>query len=219
MRSVLGGISRALRPLGAIADLRCCSAPGAKVVDFFLGEIFDTDKGIPGRAGANELVKLGLQRCTVAILRVLDQEYHQEGNDGRSGVDYQLPGFRIAKRWPREAPYDNYGTANKERHWMAGRPCGGIGDYGETPGKPHNSLLPPEVPRPTMGLGEHSSSSRLGVDPLGRELRQELVGLDFLLQRLVEQRHRLLEAKLARPGLERAIARDLVMLYGLRRRQ
>ena len=40
-------------------------------------------------------VEFHLDRGAVAVLRVLDQENHQEGDDGRAGVDDELPGVGV----------------------------------------------------------------------------------------------------------------------------
>src|SRR5690349_4839021 len=65
--------------------------------------------------------------------------------------------------------------------------------------------------KPT-GLG------RLAVYLAGRELAQLLVGRFFLAQRLLEETACVAEAELVGPGRECAVARDLVVLHGLRRR-
>ena len=70
-------------------------APLALVADFLklvIGEMFDPDKGIMRRADANEFVQLDLNGGAIAVLRILDQEHHQEGDDGRARVDDELPG-------------------------------------------------------------------------------------------------------------------------------
>ena len=43
----------------------------------------------------------------VSILRILNEEYHQEGDDRRRGVDHELPGVRVAKDGTGRRPYDN----------------------------------------------------------------------------------------------------------------
>src|SRR5688572_12874584 len=48
--------------------------------------------------GADQLVELELDRLGVAVLRVLDQEHHQEGDDRGGGVDDQLPGIAEAEQ-------------------------------------------------------------------------------------------------------------------------
>ena len=44
------------------------------------------------RDAADELVQLQLDRFGVPILRVLNDEDHQEGHEGRRGIDDELPG-------------------------------------------------------------------------------------------------------------------------------
>ena len=40
----------------------------------------------------------------VTVLRVLNQKYHQERDDGRGRVDDKLPCVGKVKRWPRQYP-------------------------------------------------------------------------------------------------------------------
>ena len=61
-------------------------------------QMFDSDELVPRRGyGADQFIDLGLNGRAVAILRILDQEDHEEGYDGRTGVDDQLPGVGIVK--------------------------------------------------------------------------------------------------------------------------
>ena len=53
---------------------------------------------------ADQLVELELDRLGVAVLRVLDQEHHQERDDRRAGVDDQLPGVAEAEERPGDEP-------------------------------------------------------------------------------------------------------------------
>lgn len=53
--------------------------------------MLDTDEVVLGMARTDQLVELGLDGA-VAVLRVLDQEQHQEGDDRGAGVDDELPG-------------------------------------------------------------------------------------------------------------------------------
>jgi hypothetical protein len=47
-------------------------------------------------------------RCfSIAVLRVLDQKHHKEGDDRRGGVDDQLPGIGKMKRWSGDNPDKN----------------------------------------------------------------------------------------------------------------
>ncbi len=49
---------------------------------------------------ANHFVQLQLNRGAVAILRILNQEDHQEGHNGGAGINDQLPGIAKAKERP-----------------------------------------------------------------------------------------------------------------------
>ena len=46
---------------------------------------------------ADEFIELELDGFRVSILCVLNQEDHQEGDDGGAGVDHQLPRVTEAK--------------------------------------------------------------------------------------------------------------------------
>src|SRR5262249_27464271 len=64
--------------------------------------------------GANELVQLQLDRTSVSVLGVLDQEQHQEGDDRRGRVDDQLPRVGIAKSRPEQSPHTDHGAGPQE---------------------------------------------------------------------------------------------------------
>ena len=67
-------------------------------------KVLDADEGVLGGAGADQFVELGLDRRAVPVLRVLDQENHQEGDDGGAGVDDELPAIGEAEDRPRHGP-------------------------------------------------------------------------------------------------------------------
>ncbi len=48
----------------------------------------------------DKFVKLELQGFTVAVLGVLDEEYHEEGYHAGTCVDYQLPSIGVVKNRP-----------------------------------------------------------------------------------------------------------------------
>jgi hypothetical protein len=48
--------------------------------------------------GADQLVEFDLDRLRVAVLVVLQQEHHEEGDDRGAGVDRQLPGVAETER-------------------------------------------------------------------------------------------------------------------------
>ena len=57
--------------------------------------------------GADQLVELDLHGLGVAVLRVLDQEHHQERDDRGAGVDDELPGVAEAEDRSSDAPRDD----------------------------------------------------------------------------------------------------------------
>lgn len=64
-----------------------------KLVQFLVGEVLDVDHAVAGVVnGMDQLVELQVDGARVAILRVLDEEDHEEGHDGRAGIDDKLPG-------------------------------------------------------------------------------------------------------------------------------
>ena len=72
-----------------------------KRFDFVFVQIFHVDQAV-ARAfqRRDDLVQFDVNGERVFILRTLDQENHQEGDDRRAGVDYQLPGVRELKYRP-----------------------------------------------------------------------------------------------------------------------
>jgi len=76
-----------ITPLGFIFAIR------PEFVDVAFAQMFDADVSIPALADANQFVKLGVKRRGVPVLGVLNQEDHEECDDGRAGIDDQLPGI------------------------------------------------------------------------------------------------------------------------------
>ena len=100
----------------------------------------------------DQLVQLGLHRRTVAVLGVLDQEHHQEGDDGRAGVDHQLPGLaELEDRPASTAQTSTIGQAGDEGPRLA-RHLGGRG------GEADEQLFHDGL---TASLGRGSGSLRL----------------------------------------------------------
>src|ERR1700744_2505629 len=71
----------------------------------------------------------------------------------------------------------------------------------------------------TMSLFVERPSGRFGIHSGNRQLAQCFVRLLFLRQRLIEQFDRILVTQLVSPAFQSAIARNLVMLDRLSRRQ
>lgn len=85
------------------------------------GQMFDADEFVSGIGdGADEFVKLCLDRGPVAILSVLDQEDHEKGHDRRARVDDELPGVGIMEDRPGQYPADDRGRRQYERQGLPG---------------------------------------------------------------------------------------------------
>ena len=65
-------------------------------------------------AGSDQLIKFGLNGCSIAVLGVLDQKHHQEGNDSRSSIDDELPRVRELEERATQRPKDNGDNAQKK---------------------------------------------------------------------------------------------------------
>ena len=72
--------------------------------------------------GMNQLIELELHDLGVAVLRVLNEEHHEEGDDGRAGVDDELPGVREAEERPGRRPDDDGGHREDRRPRRADGP-------------------------------------------------------------------------------------------------
>ena len=68
---------------------------------------------------ADQLIQLQVHGFGVAILRVLDQEHHQKGDDRRAGVDDQLPLVGVAEDGTRYGPDRHDGDTTDEGPWRA----------------------------------------------------------------------------------------------------
>jgi len=68
---------------------------------------------------ANQLVEFELDGVAIAILGILNQEYHQECDDRRAGVYDQLPGIAELKYRPCDAPDHDDRSGDDERRRMA----------------------------------------------------------------------------------------------------
>src|SRR5215468_3339702 len=101
------------RTLGALARLPVfeCTKLTLDLVDFFVRTVLEIDQLIPGWFdAAQQFIELEVKRTRVAILGVLNQEYHQERDYGGAGIDDKLPGVGIAEEWPGRGPHNNNST-------------------------------------------------------------------------------------------------------------
>ena len=85
-----------------------------------VGHVLDADELAAGRLhGADQLVELGLDRRRVAVLRVLHQEHHQEGDDGGTRVDDELPVLGEAEQRSGQRPHDHPAEREHEGERLA----------------------------------------------------------------------------------------------------
>ena len=107
--------SRHLKLLGRRPDVR---GRGSRIrqgcksrFDFFqlfLAEILEAEHHVAGvPIGADELVEFELDGGRVAVLGILEEEDHQEGHDGRAGIDDELPSVGVVEEGTCERPGDD----------------------------------------------------------------------------------------------------------------
>src|SRR5688572_32340518 len=65
----------------------------------------------------DEFVELDLDCLSIPILRVLNQEDHQERDDRGAGVDDQLPRITEAEDWACDHPRDDEANGKREYPW------------------------------------------------------------------------------------------------------
>lgn len=106
-------------------------------MQFLIGEALEIDQMIArSTGGANQFVQFQMDRFRVAVLRVLNQEYHQESDDGGAGVNDQLPGIRVMKKVAGGGPdHDNRDGDDESPR--------GPEDSGSAPGENAKSILHP----------------------------------------------------------------------------
>ena len=86
-----------------------------QLIEFKIAEVLDIDHLIVRLVdGPDQFVQFEIDGARVAVLRVLNEEDHQERDDGCAGVDHQLPGVRKVKNGTGDRPeYDYQGGAGK----------------------------------------------------------------------------------------------------------
>lgn len=79
-----------------------------EALKLLIGKLLEIDEFIARVSNrANELVQFQMNCLCIAILGVLNQKYHQEGDNGRSGVYDQLPRVGKVKNGASNEPDDN----------------------------------------------------------------------------------------------------------------
>lgn len=78
---------------------------GADRFNLAVGEMFNPNKFVAGiMHGTDQFIELRLHRSRIAVLRILDKEYHQKRCDSRPGIDHQLPCVRPIEKRATRAP-------------------------------------------------------------------------------------------------------------------
>src|SRR3954470_5887492 len=86
-----------------------------------LAQLLDGDQAVAGAIdGGDNLVELELDGQGVLVLRALDEERHQEGDDGGPRVDAQLPRVGVVEQRPGGQPADDDQEGHGERPGAAG---------------------------------------------------------------------------------------------------
>jgi hypothetical protein len=89
---------------------------------------------------SDEFIKLELKRLRVAVLGVLDQQHHEEGDDRGPGIADELPGVRPLEDWA--TPHDDDGERQHESRRatsMAGGPVDELVETGAADASPSSS--------------------------------------------------------------------------------
>ena len=113
-----------------LLDSACAAGAGGDFLDlmvqlgeFFVGQVLQAHVVLAGTLGrTQEFVELELDCLAIAVLGVLDEKYHQEGDDSRPGVDDKLPGVAKLEHRTRSCPYQ-YDEDSAEKHGCRPRPC------------------------------------------------------------------------------------------------
>ena len=85
-------------------------------IELLVAQIFNIHHLISGSVDRmDQLIQFKVDRACVSVLSILNQEDHKKGNDGRTGVDDQLPGVGIMKDRSRRTPHDDYRDRSEKR--------------------------------------------------------------------------------------------------------
>lgn len=105
---------------------------GADFVEVFFFEFFKIEEGIVGAFdGADELVDLDVHGLGITVLGVLNEEHHEEGDDGGAGVDDELPGVAVTKDRAGDGPDQDDASGEAEGRGATGGTSGFFGEAGE----------------------------------------------------------------------------------------
>jgi len=92
-----------------------------QLLELLIGEVLDCSELIFRPLHCqHEFRQFELNRKRVAVLRVLDQEYHQKRHDGRASIYHQLPGVAVAEYRAGRYPDSHDSEGEQECYRVAG---------------------------------------------------------------------------------------------------
>lgn len=93
-------------------------------VQFFFTEVFDIHEPVAcALGGSDQLIELEVKGQGIPVLGLLDDEYHEEGNNGSACVDDQLPGIGEFEYWAGNCPDYNGQQGDDECARSTCDPC------------------------------------------------------------------------------------------------
>jgi hypothetical protein len=96
-----------------------------KLLQFIVREMLDVDHLVLRLVDRlDDLVELEVNGAGVAVLRVLDQEHHEERDHGGAGIDDELPGVGVVEVRPGDKPQRDDQQRGEERPFRADQICG-----------------------------------------------------------------------------------------------
>lgn len=94
-----------------------------KLGQLVVGEILKPHIVLAGAlCSADQLVELYLDGFPITVLGVLDEKHHEEGDNGRTGIDDELPGIAEMKQRSSRGPNKYHENSPKE-HGSRSSPC------------------------------------------------------------------------------------------------
>src|SRR5260221_14387032 len=93
----------------------------AELIEAALRQVLEIEQGILSpQIGTDELVDLDLQRLGIAVLRILDDEDHQKGDDRRRRIDGKLPHVRKTEERSAQRPSEDEQDRDRKNQRTSG---------------------------------------------------------------------------------------------------
>ena len=98
-----------------------------------IGQSLQTDEARARLVYTSEqFIQFEVKCPRIPRLRMLEEEYHQEGDHTRARADYRLPLVGEMERRPGDTPDDHHGYRRKKRRWRTQEPGSAFGESAET---------------------------------------------------------------------------------------